>query len=339
MNFPRRPLSVLSLAPVSSEGTLSSALENLVAVARAIEKRGYTRLWIAEHHNMPGLASAATPVLVGHVAGKTQTLRVGSGGMMLPNHAPIVVAETFGTLATLYPGRIDLGLGRAPGTDPLTARALRRGLQTTGDDFPQLVEELQAYLAPAEPGQSVQAVPGAGADVPLWILGSSLFSAGFAGRMGLPYVFAAHFAPGDLLAAVELYRREFAPSAALAKPYTIVCVSVVAAPSDEEARHLATSPQQKILGLITGRLPRSSPAPVKNMDALWSEREKAAVGRFLAEAIVGGPQRVRTGLASLIERTGADEIMIHTDLHSIADVVRSYEIVADAWDDLARDTR
>lgn len=328
------PLSALSLAPISSEGTVSAAFKNLVQVAQAVERFGYKRIWIAEHHNIPGVASSATSVLIGHVAQLTSKIRVGSGGVMLPNHAPLIVAETFGTLATLYPDRIDLGLGRAPGTDPMTTRALRRDLKSTGHDFPELVEELQHYFDPLEYPQKIQAIPGNGIDVPIWILGSSLFSADFAARKGLPYVFAAHFAPGDLMEALELYRHRFVPSAALTKPYVMVCIPVVAAPTDEEAAYLATTVQQKILGLITRKYPRQSPPPVKDMDTLWSPAEKEGVTSFLREMIVGGPETLRTKLKAFVNRTGVDEIMVHTDLHRIEDVVRSYEIVSQVkfWD-------
>lgn len=247
---------------------------------------------------------------------------------MLPNHAPLIVAETFGTLATLFPGRIDLGLGRAPGTDPLTARALRWNLKTTGHDFPELVEELQSYFKPEHPDQKIRAVPGTGVEVPIWILGSSLFSADYAANKGLPYVFAAHFAPADLIVALEIYRARFKPSATLKKPYVMVCIPVVAAPSDSEAQYLATSVQQKILGLIRRNYPPSTPEPVEDMDSLWSPPEKEAVQNFLREMIVGGPETLRTQLSAFQNRTNCDEIMIHTDLYRIQDTLRSFEILS-----------
>lgn len=323
-------LSVLSLAAISSEGTIASAFENMVRIAQAAEKFGYERFWIAEHHNIPSVTSAATAVLIGHVAQLTSKIRVGSGGIMLPNHAPLIVAENFGTLATLYPGRIDLGLGRAPGTDPLTSRALRRDLKTNGEDFPDLVEELEAFLAPAVSGQRIRAVPGAGIDVPLWILGSSLFSADFAARKGLPYAFAAHFAPRDLMDAVQIYRSRFVPSVKHPEPYMIVCVPVIAAPTDKEAAFLSTTAQQKILGLITGRFPAASPAPVEIMEG-WSPQEEAGVKAFLRESIVGGPDMVREKLQALVERTGANEIMVHSDFHRVDDAIRSYQIVSEVF--------
>ena len=327
----RTPLSVLSLASISAEGTIASAFRNVVDFAKAAERSGYQRFWIAEHHNIQGVASSATAVLIGHVAQQTSTIRVGSGGVMLPNHAPLMVAEAFGTLETLYPGRIDLGLGRAPGTDPLTTRALRRETKMTGREFPDLVEELQLFLAPAEPGQGIQAIPGAGLDIPIWILGSSLWSADFAASAGLPYAFAAHFAPADLMDALEIYRSRFKPSRALSKPRVMVCIPVVAAPTDEEANFLVTTTYQRILGLITGRRPPASPPPVKSMDLLWTTREKAGVESFLAELIVGGPETVRRNLLAFQERTKADEIMVHTELHQKADTIRSLEITAQAW--------
>jgi luciferase family oxidoreductase group 1 len=325
------PLSVLSLAAISSEGTVSSALKNVVEIAQAVEKFGYKRFWLAEHHNIPGVASSTTPVLIGHVAQQTSSLRVGSGGIMLPNHAPLIVAENFGTLGTLYPGRIDLGLGRAPGTDPLTARALRRDLKSTSIDFPELIEEVQAFLAPSVPGQTIRAIPGAGVEVPIWILGSSLFSADLAARMGLPYSFAAHFAPTELMDALEIYRTRFVPSSSLEKPYAMICLPVIAAATDEEARYLATSTQQKILGLISRRYPSSSPAPVDSMDGIWNEPQREAVNSFLKELIVGGPETVRLKLEAFVERTQADELMIHTDMYRKEDVIRSFEIVSQVW--------
>ena len=327
----RTPLSVLSLASISAEGTIASAFKNVVDFAQAAERFGYHRFWIAEHHNIQGVASSATAILIGHVAQKTSSIRVGSGGVMLPNHAPLMVAEAFGTLETLYPNRIDLGLGRAPGTDPLTTRALRRETKMTGREFPDLVEELQLFLAPAQPGQGIQAIPGAGLDIPLWILGSSLWSADFAASVGLPYAFAAHFAPADLMDALEIYRSRFKPSSTLSKPKVMVCIPVVAAPTDEEANFLVTTTYQRILGLITGRRPPASPPPVKSMDLLWTTREKAGVESFLAELIVGGPETVRRNLLAFQERTKADEIMVHTELHQKVDTIRSLEITAQAW--------
>ncbi len=322
------PLSMLDLVPVRQGGSVAEAIKEAVALARHVEQLGFRRYWLAEHHNMDGIASAATAVLIGHVAGQTSRIRVGSGGVMLPNHAPLVVAESFGTLATLYPGRIDLGLGRAPGADRATMRALRRDLAGNGDDFPELVAELRALLAPAQPGQAVRAMPGEGTEVPLWLLGSSLFSAQLAAQLGLPYAFAAHFAPRMMLQAARLYRELFRPSAVLDRPHLMLGVPVVAADSDDEARGLFTSTQQRVLALMRGESLRLRP-PVADMTPLWADHEKASVDAFLAEAVVGGPDTVRRGLASLVERTGADELMVVTDIHDFALRLRSCRIVAE----------
>lgn len=322
------PLSMLDLVPVRQGGSVADALKESVALARHVEQLGFRRYWLAEHHNMDGIASAATAVLIGHVAGQTSRIRVGSGGVMLPNHAPLVVAENFGTLATLYPGRIDLGLGRAPGADRATMRALRRDLSGNGDDFPEQVAELRALLAPAQPGQAVRAMPGEGTEVPVWLLGSSLFSAQLAAQLGLPYAFAAHFAPRMMLEAARLYRTLFRPSAVLDRPHLMLGVPVVAADSDDEARWLATSTQQRVLALLRGESLRLRP-PVADMNRLWAGHEKASVDAFLAEAVVGGPDTVRRGLESLVERTGADELMVVTDIHDFALRLRSCRIVAE----------
>lgn len=322
------PLSMLDLVPVRQGGSVAEAMKEAVALARHVEQLGFRRYWLAEHHNMDGIASAATAVLIGHVAGHTSRIRVGSGGVMLPNHAPLVVAENFGTLATLYPGRIDLGLGRAPGADRATMRALRRDLAGNGDDFPELVAELRALLAPAQPGRAVRAMPGEGTEVPVWLLGSSLFSAQLAAQLGLPYAFAAHFAPRMILQAARLYRELFRPSAVLDRPHLMLGVPVVAADSDDEARGLFTSTQQRVLALMRGESLRLRP-PVADMTPLWADHEKASVDAFLAEAMVGGPDTVRRGLASLVERTGADELMVVTDIHDFSLRLRSCRIVAE----------
>ena len=327
--FPR--LSMLDLVAVREGGTVAQALDIAVRTARHAESLGLARYWLAEHHNMPGIASSATAVLVGHVAGATRTIRVGSGGIMLPNHAPLVVAEAFGTLAELYPGRIDLGLGRAPGTDGATMRALRRDRMETEADFPRDVAELQRLLAPAQPGQAIVAMPGAGTEVPLWLLGSSLFSAQLAAHMGLPYAFASHFAPRMLHQAISLYRELFRPSAALQKPYVMIGVPVIAAPTDEEAEYLASSTYQRVLGIITGRRGRLQP-PVQNyLDGL-SLAERGAIADFLAVGVVGGPARVRAGLAALAEATRADEFMLVSDLFDPERRLASLEITARAMD-------
>ncbi|BCN37517.1 hypothetical protein ALDI51_08360 [Alicycliphilus denitrificans] len=322
---------MLDLVAVREGGTVAQALEIAVRTARHAESLGFTRYWLAEHHNMPGIASSATAVLVGHVAGATRSIRVGSGGIMLPNHAPLVVAEAFGTLAELYPGRIDLGLGRAPGTDGATMRALRRDRVETEADFPRDVAELQQLLAPAQPGQRIVAVPGAGTQVPIWLLGSSLFSAQLAAHMGLPYAFASHFAPRLLHAAIDLYRQLFRPSAVLRQPYVMIGVPVIAAPTDEEAEYLASSTYQRVLGIITGQRGLLRP-PVENYLPGLPPAERAAIADFLAVGVVGGPQTVRAGLRALAQATRADEFMLVSDVFDPELRLRSLEIAAQAND-------
>ena len=322
-------LSMLDLVAVREGGTVAEALQIAVRTAQCAEDLGFARYWLAEHHNMPGIASSATAVLIGHIAGKTQSIRVGSGGIMLPNHAPLVVAEAFGTLAELYPQRIDLGLGRAPGTDGPTMRALRRDRVETEEDFPRDVAELQRLLGPAQPGQRITAVPGAGTHVPIWLLGSSLFSAQLAAHMGLPYAFASHFAPRMLLQALALYRQLFRPSATLAKPYVVVGVPVVAAPTDAEAEFLASSTYQRVLGILTGRRGQL-PAPVENFMATLGPQERAGIADFLAAAVIGGPDTVRAGFAALAQATQADEFMLVSDVFDPALRLRSLDIAAAA---------
>jgi luciferase family oxidoreductase group 1 len=290
------------------------------------ERLGYRRYWLAEHHNMPGIASAATAVLIGHVAGGTSTIRVGAGGVMLPNHAPLQVAEQFGTLAALYPGRIDLGLGRAPGTDQATMRALRR-YADAAETFPDDVLELLHYFEPAQPGQSVRAVPGAGLDVPVWLLGSSLFSARLAAALGLPFAFASHFAPDAMDAALAIYRREFRPSARLPQPYAVLGLNVVAAQSDAEARYLFTTQQQSFINLRRGQ-PGLVPAPIDDIEAFWTPTEKLGVERALGCAVVGGPATVRQGLVDFIAHHQPDELIVVTNIFDHALRRRSYEILA-----------
>ncbi|MBU0746306.1 MAG: LLM class flavin-dependent oxidoreductase [Gammaproteobacteria bacterium] len=326
---PRPALSMLDLVAVREGGTVADALQIALRTAQHAEKLGFARYWLAEHHNMAGIASSATAVLVGHIAGGTSRIRVGSGGVMLPNHAPLVVAEAFGTLAELYPGRIDLGLGRAPGTDPATMRALRRSRVETADDFPQEVAELQRLLAPAEPNQRLIAMPGAGTNVPIWLLGSSLFSAQLAAERGLPYAFASHFAPRLLHQAIDLYRNLYRPSAAWPKPYVAIGVPLIAAPTDEEADLLASSTYQRVLGILTGDRRRLLP-PIENYTARLQPQERAAIGDFLAAAVIGGPDTVRAGLAHLTEATGADELMLVTDVYDPALRLRSLDIAAQA---------
>ena len=329
----RFALSMLDLVAVREGGTVADALQIALRTAQHAEQLGFSRYWLAEHHNMSGIASSATAVLVGHIAGGTSSIRVGSGGVMLPNHAPLVVAEAFGTLAELYPGRIDLGLGRAPGTDPATMRALRRSRVETADDFPQDVAELQRLLAPEVPGQRLIAMPGAGTNVPIWLLGSSLFSAQLAAERGLPYAFASHFAPRLLHQALDLYRNLYRPSPAWPRPYVAIGVPLIAAPTDEEAEFLASSTYQRVLGILTGDRRRLLP-PVENFAAGLRPQERAAIGDFLAAGVIGGPQTVRAGLAQLAEATQADEFMLVSDVYDPALRLRSLEIAAQARADL-----
>ncbi|NQD91483.1 LLM class flavin-dependent oxidoreductase [Pseudomonas sp. CrR25] len=321
-------ISTLDLAPIRDDGSPAQALGNSLRLAQHVERLGFTRFWVAEHHNMDGIASSATAVLLGYLAAGTSRIRLGSGGVMLPNHAPLVVAEQFGTLATLYPGRIDLGLGRAPGADHFTARALRRERSGSADDFPQDVEELQRYLGPRTPQQQVIAVPGCDTQVPIWLLGSSLFSAQLAGEKGLPYAFASHFAPRFMHEALSIYRNHFKPSAALDKPYVMLGVPLLLADSDEQADYLATSAYQRILALVRGQSLVQRP-PVASMAGLWQPHEQEAVGSFLGLAAIGGPQKVRARLEVLLEQTGADELIFTCDLYDFADRLHAFELLAE----------
>ena len=325
------PLSVLDLAPIPEGGDAALALKQVVSLARHAEACGYQRYWLAEHHNMDGLACSATAVLIGHVAGHTQSIRVGSGGVMLPNHAPLVVAEAFGTLATLYPGRIDLGLGRAPGTDQATARALRRHLHAQDEEgFPQDVMELEAYLADAQPDQTVRAIPGVGTKVPVWLLGSSLYSAQLAAYLGRPFAFASHFAPNMLLQALEIYRSSFRPSAEWPKPYAMVGLNAVVADTDEQAAFLFTSIQQRFLGMQRGvRGPLPKPVDPTEMAAMWNPREAAGVARMLAMSMVGGPDTVARRLKEVQAQTGADELIVAGAMYDHAARLHSYGLLAD----------
>ena len=322
------PLSILDLSPIPQGSTAGDALRNSLELARSAERLGYNRYWVAEHHNMPGIASAATAVVIGYIAGGTGSIRVGSGGVMLPNHSPLVVAEQFGTLASLYPGRIDLGLGRAPGTDMGTARALRRDAMTSAEEFPQDVQELRALLAPVQPGQRLRAIPGAGTEVPIWLLGSSLFSAQLAALLGLPFAFASHFAPGDMMGAIEIYRRRFQPSKQLDRPYAMLGVNVLVADSDAEARRQFTSVQQSFINLRRG-MPGQVPPPIDDIEAFWAPHEKAMVGQSLACSFVGAPATVEAGLRGFIERTGADELVATCHIHDHQARLRSFELLAD----------
>ena len=325
------PLSVLDLAPITEGSTAAQTFANTLDLARAAERLGYKRYWLAEHHNMPGIASAATAVLIGHVAGGTRTIRVGSGGVLLPNHAPLKVAAQFGTLASLYPHRIDLGLGRAPGTDQAAARALRR-YYANADEFPADVVELMRFFDPVEPGQTVRAVPGAGIDVEMWILGSSLFGAQLAAALGLPYAFASHFAPDALEQALAIYRRTFKPSARLQKPHAMLALNVVAAASDDEARRLFTTQQQAFVNLRRGK-PGLVPPPLASGDAIndyCSPEEKANVDRALACAVVGTPQTVKEGIAAFVDRHQPDELTLTANVFDHALRVRAFELAMQA---------
>jgi luciferase family oxidoreductase group 1 len=320
-------LSILDLAFVPEGATPADALHRALELAQHAERCGYTRFWLAEHHNMAGVASAATSVVIGYIAGGTRTIRVGAGGIMLPNHSPLVIAEQFGTLESLYPKRIDLGLGRAPGTDQRTVRALRRD-PMSAESFPQDVLELQALLGPKKPGQAVEAVPGTGLQVPLWILGSSLYGAQLAAALGLPYAFASHFAPADLLPALATYRAAFRPSPQLASPYAMVGVNAVVAPTDLEARRLFTSVQQGVTNLLRGARGQLRP-PIDDIESYWTPAEKAQASRMLACSFVGSPATVRAGLERLVAETAADELIVAAGIFDQGARLRSYEMLAE----------
>jgi luciferase family oxidoreductase group 1 len=328
------PFSILDLSPVVQGSSPAEALRNTLDLAQHAERWGYRRYWLAEHHNMPGIASAATSVVIAHVAAGTKTIRVGSGGVMLPNHSPLVIAEQFGTLESLFPGRIDLGLGRAPGTDPRTTLALRRDGVRSADTFPQDVAELQGYFAPVRDGQAVRAVPGAGLEVPIWLLGSSLFSAQLAADLGLPFAFASHFAPDYLLVALEAYRSGFKPSATLASPYAMVAVNVFAADTDADGWRLMTSVQQQWINLRRGT-PGLLQPPVDSMDGRWSPEEKAAVQHALSITAVGSPETVRRSLSTIIDVTRADELILTGQIYDHRARVHSFEVAAGVRDSLA----
>jgi luciferase family oxidoreductase group 1 len=320
------PFSILDLSPIPQGAGPATALANTAALAQRAEALGYLRYWLAEHHNMPGIASAATSVVIGHVAGATRTIRVGAGGIMLPNHSPLVIAEQFGTLGSLYPGRIDLGLGRAPGTDLLTARALRRDVLDSAERFPQDVQELLHYFEPAQPGQRIRAVPGAGVEVQVWLLGSSLFSAQLAAMLGLPFAFASHFAPDDLMQALEVYRATFKPSRYLDRPYAMVGANVLVSDSDEEARRQFTSQQQSFINLRRG-MPGQVPPPIDDIETYWSAAEKAMVERALAVSFVGSMSSVEAGLRRFLERVRPDELMVTAHIHDQPARLRSIELL------------
>ena len=322
------PLSILELARITQDADARTALDNAREVARHVEGWGYRRFWIAEHHNFPGIASAATSIVIAHVAAGTRTIRVGAGGIMLPNHAPLVIAEQFGTLARLFPDRIDLGLGRAPGTDQATVRALRRS-PGAAEGFANDVLELQHYLEPAAPGQTVQAVPAAGTRVPLWILGSSTYGAALAAELGLPYAFASHFAPQQLMPALDVYRNRFKPSVQLAEPRAMVGVNVIAADTDEAARRLATTQQMAFADMLRGTRSLSRP-PIDDIEHYWTPLEKAQALQMLALSIVGSEATVRTGMQALVQRTGADELIVVSDVYELTARLRSFELIAGA---------
>ncbi|MDP3263885.1 MAG: LLM class flavin-dependent oxidoreductase [Tabrizicola sp.] len=326
--------SLLDLSPIPEGLTAADALKNTVTLAQAAERLGYTRYWLAEHHNMPGIASAATSIVIGHVAGATRTIRVGAGGIMLPNHAPLVIAEQFGTLATLYPGRIDLGLGRAPGTDMGTARALRRNMAVE-DTFPQDVVELMGYFGPVDPNATVRAIPGEGTAVPVWILGSSTFGAQLAAWLGLPYAFASHFAPAMLGQALEIYRSTFRPSEHLAKPHVMIAAGVCAAPTDAEAGFLRSSQILAFARLRTGR-PGTLPRPVDDVSAEVPPQVLAQVEHALSVSATGAPETLRRQLAAIIETYRPDEVMVTGMIHDPAARLRSFEIAAEVLGDLTR---
>jgi len=324
---PMIPFSILDLAPIPQGATASDALRNSLDLAQHAEKWGYKRFWLAEHHNMPGIASAATSIVIGHVAGGTKTIRVGAGGIMLPNHSPLVIAEQFGTLAALFPGRIDLGLGRAPGTDQSTARALRRDVAASADRFPEDVLELQHYFEEAEPGQKIRAIPGTGLQVPIWLLGSSLFSAQLAAQLGLPFAFASHFAPADMMAALRLYRNLFKPSKQLKHPYAMLGINVVAAATDDEARRQFTSLQQSFTYLRRG-MPRQIPPPIDDIESFWSPAEKALASQTLTVSAVGSSETVARVLQNFVEITNPDELMLTAHIYDHKARLDSFERVA-----------
>jgi len=329
------PLAILDLSPIPEGGTAGQALRNSIDLARHAEALGFTRYWMAEHHNMPGIASAATAVALAHVAEATSTIRVGAGGVMLPNHAPLIIAEQFGTLAALHPGRIDLGLGRAPGSDQIAAHAMRRNLSADVNQFPRDVVELLEYFLPAQPGQRLKAVPGAGEDVEIWILGSSTFGAQLAAMLGLPYAFASHFAPADMRQAMAIYRDRFRPSDRLAAPHVMLGVNLVAADTDAEARRLFTSHQQSFINLRRGQ-PGRLPPPLDDMEARLDPYARAMLADSLAHAIVGGPETVRARLQAFVAETGADSLMVTGQIFDHTARKRSFEILAELHREMAR---
>ncbi|WP_116106561.1 LLM class flavin-dependent oxidoreductase [Lewinella sp. IMCC34191] len=326
--------SVLDLAAVAEGSTPADTFANSLSLARHVEALGYTRYWVSEHHNMAGVASSSPQILIGYLAGGTKTLRVGSGGIMLPNHAPLIIAEQMGTLATLYPGRIDLGLGRAPGTDPVASRAIRGAAAFTAPDFPGDIQQLQTFFSADNRSGQVRAIPGEGLDVPIYILGSSTESAYLAGQMGLPYAFASHFAPTQFMAAIKRYRENFRPSDVLSEPYVIACINVIAADTDAEARHLATTLQQMMLGVVSGRRKLMQP-PVDSMDKLWSPAERQHVEHMLSLSFIGGPESLESDLHEFLRQTGVNELMASSHLYDHEARLHSYEVFADVMQGVA----
>ncbi|MGB3800700.1 MAG: LLM class flavin-dependent oxidoreductase [Lewinella sp.] len=326
--------SVLDLAAVADGSTPADTFANSLSLAQHVEALGYTRYWVSEHHNMAGVASSSPQILIGYLAGGTRRIRVGSGGIMLPNHAPIIVAEQLGTLATLYPGRIDLGLGRAPGTDPVTSRAIRGAAAFTAPDFPGDIRQLQTFFSAENRNGKVRAIPGEGLDVPIYILGSSTESAYLAGQMGLPYAFASHFAPGQFMAALKIYRDNFQPSETLREPYVIACVNVIAADTDEEANRLGTTLQQMMLGVVSGRRQLMQP-PVDSMDKLWSPAERQHVEHMLSLSFIGGRDQLESDVQHFLEQTGVNELMASSHLYDHGARLRSYEVFADVMQGVA----
>ena len=324
------PVSILDLATIAEGQTPGDSFKKSLEVARHAEAFGYNRYWFAEHHNMENVGSSATAVLIGYIAGGTSTIRVGSGGVMLPNHAPLIIAEQFGTLKSLYPGRIDVGLGRAPGTDQLTSFALRRNLKGSVDDFPNDVIELRDYLAPRDPNARVRAIPGEGTQVPIWLLGSSTYSAQLAAALGLPFAFASHFAPAHLFDALKLYRQGFTPSEKLRQPYAMACINVIAADTDEEAQRLATSFYMLAMGIVTGKRQPLQP-PVNSMQGIWADYERAAVMQMMQFTFIGSAKTVQQKLQTFLKDTRVDEIMVASYIYDNAAKIRSYEIVADCF--------
>lgn len=321
------PLSVLDLATIVEGGTPADSFKNSLAAARHVEKLGYNRYWFAEHHNMENIASSATAVLIGYIASGTSTIRVGSGGIMLPNHPPLIIAEQFGTLEALYPGRIDLGLGRAPGTDQLTTVALRRKLNGSVDEFPHDVIELKNYLAPRDNSAFVRAIPGEGTEVPIWLLGSSTYSAQLAAALGLPFAFASHFAPTHLQDALKLYRQRFTPSRQLPQPYSMACINVITAATDEEAQYLASSFYRLALGIVTGKRKPLQP-PVNSIEGIWAAHEKEAIMQMMLYTFIGSAETVHQGLQKFLDDTGVDEIMVASYIYDNTLKMRSYELIA-----------